>query len=32
MTSLVDQPWGMRELTLTDPDGDRVRVGHSCDA
>jgi glyoxalase superfamily protein len=22
-----DMPWGMREVHLTDPDGNRVRVG-----
>jgi catechol 2,3-dioxygenase-like lactoylglutathione lyase family enzyme len=22
-----EQPWGMREITLVDPDGNRVRVG-----
>ena len=22
-----DMPWGMREFQLTDPDGNRVRVG-----
>ena len=22
-----DQPWGMREFTVTDPDGNRLRIG-----
>jgi len=22
-----DMPWGMREVHLTDPDGNRIRVG-----
>lgn len=25
--SAEDQPWGMRELELTDPDGNRLRIG-----
>jgi catechol 2,3-dioxygenase-like lactoylglutathione lyase family enzyme len=29
VTALEDQPWGMREFTLTDPSGNNVRVGHS---
>jgi catechol 2,3-dioxygenase-like lactoylglutathione lyase family enzyme len=28
LTAPVDQPWGMREFTLVDPSGNRVRVGH----
>jgi uncharacterized glyoxalase superfamily protein PhnB len=24
-----DQPWGMREFTLTDPFGNNIRIGHS---
>jgi hydroxymethylpyrimidine/phosphomethylpyrimidine kinase len=27
VTSLADEPWGMREFTLTDPSGNRVRIG-----
>lgn len=27
-----DQPWGMRELLLVDPDGNRLRVGSSARA
>jgi uncharacterized glyoxalase superfamily protein PhnB len=23
----IDQPWGMRELQLTDPDGNKLRFG-----
>jgi uncharacterized glyoxalase superfamily protein PhnB len=22
-----DQPWGLREFTATDPDGNRIRIG-----
>jgi catechol 2,3-dioxygenase-like lactoylglutathione lyase family enzyme len=29
VTALEDQPWGMREFTLTDPSGNNVRIGHS---
>lgn len=25
---LADQPWGMREFAVTDPSGNRLRVGH----
>jgi len=25
--SADDQPWGMREVGLTDPDGNRLRIG-----
>jgi catechol 2,3-dioxygenase-like lactoylglutathione lyase family enzyme len=28
VTSIEDQPWGMREFTLTDPSGNHVRIGH----
>jgi catechol 2,3-dioxygenase-like lactoylglutathione lyase family enzyme len=28
VTAVEDQPWGMRELTLTDPSGNRLRIGH----
>ena len=27
VSPLVDEPWGMREFTLTDPSGNRVRIG-----
>jgi uncharacterized glyoxalase superfamily protein PhnB len=29
VTGLEDQPWGMREFTLTDPSGNNVRIGRS---
>jgi uncharacterized glyoxalase superfamily protein PhnB len=29
VTALTDQPWGMREFTLTDPSGNRIRFGHT---
>ncbi len=29
VTPLADQPWGMREFTLTDPSGNNVRIGRS---
>ncbi len=25
---IEDQPWGMREFSLTDPSGNLIRVGH----
>lgn len=28
-TPVVDQPWGMREFSLTDPSGNLLRVGHN---
>jgi catechol 2,3-dioxygenase-like lactoylglutathione lyase family enzyme len=28
VTSLADQPWGMREFALTDPNGNNIRIGH----
>ena len=31
VTTLEDQPWGMREFTLTDPSGNHVRIGRSAD-
>ena len=31
VTPLEDQPWGMREFTLTDPSGNHIRIGHSTD-
>lgn len=27
-----DQPWGMRELTLVDPSGNLLRIGHDLNA
>jgi len=27
VTPIADQPWGMREFTLCDPSGNRVRIG-----
>jgi catechol 2,3-dioxygenase-like lactoylglutathione lyase family enzyme len=27
LSDVEDQPWGMRELTLTDPSGNRLRIG-----
>jgi predicted enzyme related to lactoylglutathione lyase len=29
VTAVEDQPWGMREFTLTDPSGNHVRIGRS---
>lgn len=29
ITALEEQPWGMKEFTLTDPDGNYVRIGTS---
>ena len=29
VTAVEDQPWGMREFTLADPSGNRVRIGRS---
>jgi catechol 2,3-dioxygenase-like lactoylglutathione lyase family enzyme len=29
VTGLADQPWGMREFTLTDPNGNIVRIGRA---
>jgi uncharacterized glyoxalase superfamily protein PhnB len=29
VTPLADQPWGMREFTLTDPSGNHVRIGRA---
>jgi len=31
VTSLDDKPWGMREFSLTDPNGNYVRVGRSSE-
>lgn len=30
VTPISDQPWGMREFTLTDPSGNNVRIGRSA--
>lgn len=29
VTAVEDQPWGMREFTLTDPNGNNIRIGRS---
>ena len=29
VTALADQPWGMREFTITDPSGNHLRIGQS---
>lgn len=29
VSSIEDMPWAMREFTLTDPDGNHIRIGHS---
>lgn len=31
VTELADQPWGMREFTLTDPSGNHIRIGRGVD-
>jgi lactoylglutathione lyase len=31
VTALADQPWGMREFTLTDPHGNHIRFGHTTE-
>ena len=28
ISSIDDQPWGMREFSVTDPSGNVIRVGH----
>ncbi len=28
VSPLLDEPWGMREFTLTDPSGNGIRFGH----
>jgi hydroxymethylpyrimidine/phosphomethylpyrimidine kinase len=28
VTDVAEEPWGMREFTLTDPDGNHLRIGH----
>lgn len=30
VTKIANEPWGMREFTLTDPSGNRVRIGRSA--
>lgn len=32
VTPIADQPWGMREFTLTDPFGNHVRIGRGIDS
>jgi hypothetical protein len=32
VTELADQPWGMREFTLTDPNGSAIRIGRPVEA
>ena len=29
LTELRDEPWGMREFSVVDPGGNRIRVGRS---
>ncbi len=31
VSSLSDQPWGMREFALTDPNGNNIRIGCPTD-
>ena len=31
VTPIADQPWGMREFTLTDPWGNEIRIGRGVD-
>ena len=31
VSELADQPWGMREYTLTDPSGNNIRIGRSTE-
>jgi catechol 2,3-dioxygenase-like lactoylglutathione lyase family enzyme len=31
VTGLEAKPWGMTEFTLTDPDGNAIRIGRSSD-
>ena len=31
VTPIANQPWGMREFTLTDPSGNRIRIGRGAD-
>ena len=30
VTPLETMPWGMREFSVTDPSGNRLRIGHSA--
>ena len=30
--SIQEQPWGMREVALTDPDGNRWRIGERIES
>lgn len=32
VTPTADQPWGMHEFTLTDPNGNHIRIGQSTRA
>ena len=29
VTPIADMPWGMREFALTDPSGNRLRIGNN---
>lgn len=29
---IEDQDYGMRDFTLTDPSGNRIRIGHTTEA
>jgi catechol 2,3-dioxygenase-like lactoylglutathione lyase family enzyme len=31
MDPLVDQPWGLREFAIVDPDGNLIRIGQVMD-
>src|SRR6266536_5330952 len=31
VTPLQEEPWGMREFTLTDPSGNHLRIGRATD-
>ncbi|HEX3630230.1 MAG TPA: VOC family protein [Candidatus Dormibacteraeota bacterium] len=31
VTPVQEEPWGMREFTLTDPSGNRLRIGRGAD-
>ena len=31
VTPIADQPWGMREFSLTDPWGNEIRIGRGVD-
>lgn len=30
VTAIEDTPWGMREFALTDPNGNRIRIGSNA--